>query len=170
MKRTICIYKIVFSALTFIFILSSCSLKKAKIDNDLKKYFDSRSVDGCFTMMDNSNGSITVYNMGMDTTRVTPASTFKIVNSLIGLETGKILNENMIIKWDGVKRSNEDWNKDMTMKEAFKVSNVAYYQEVARRIGKDTMKMYIDSLSYGNKNIAAAVDSFWLNNTLKDFS
>ena len=46
--------------------LFSCALKKAKIDNDLKPYFDAKNVDGCFTMLDNSNGSITVYNMGMD--------------------------------------------------------------------------------------------------------
>ena len=165
MKRINSLQSFIFCLLSFSF--SSCALKKAKIDNDIKKYFDSRNVEGCFTMMDNSNGSITVYNMAMDTTRVTPASTFKIVNSLIGLETGKILDENMVIKWDGVKRWNEDWNKDMTMKEAFKVSNVSYYQEVARRIGKDSMKMYIDSLSYGNKNMSGAIDSFWLNNTIK---
>jgi beta-lactamase class D len=152
-----------FSAL----FLFSCALKKAKIDNDLKQYFDTKNVDGCFTMMDNSSGSITVYNMAMDTTRVTPASTFKIVNSLIGLETGKITNENMVIKWDGVKRNREEWNKDLTMTEAFKVSCVPYYQEVARRIGSDSMKMYIDSISYGNKNIAGPIDSFWLNNNLK---
>lgn len=149
------------------FFLVSCSLKKAKIDNDLKQYFDAKNVDGCFTMMDNSSGAITVYNMAMDTTRVTPASTFKIVNSLIGLETGKITNENMVIKWDGVKRWKEEWNKDLTMIEAFKVSSVPYYQEVARRIGRDSMKMYVDSISYGNKNIGGPIDSFWLNNNLK---
>jgi len=167
MKRITFLQSFVFCLISLVFVLSSCSLKKAKIDNDLKKYFDSRNVEGCFTMMDNSNGSITVYNMAMDTTRYTPASTFKIANSLIGLETGKILDENMVIKWDGTKRWNEDWNKDMTMTQAFKVSNVAYYQEVARRIGIDTMKRFIDTLSYGNRNISGAIDSFWLNNKLK---
>ncbi len=161
------IYRIFFLAIITTFLFTSCALKKAKIDNDLQKYFDERKVEGCFTMMDNSNGSITVYNMAMDTTRVTPASTFKIVNSLIGLETGKITDENMVIKWDGVKRVNEDWNKDLTMKEAFKVSAVPYYQEVARRIGADTMKLWIDSISYGNKKISGPIDSFWLNNVLK---
>lgn len=145
----------------------SCTVNKAKIDNDLKKYFDAKNVDGCFTMLDNSTGEIIVYNMAMDTQRVTPASTFKIVNSLIGLETGKIRDENMVIKWDGVKRQREEWNKDLTMKEAFKVSAVPYYQEVARRVGKDSMKMYIDSIGYGNKNIEGPIDSFWLNNKLK---
>lgn len=118
-------------------------------------------------MLNNADGEILVYNMELDTMRFTPASTFKIVNSLIGLETGKILDENMLIKWDGVKRSNAEWNADMDMKQAFKVSNVGYYQEVARRIGADTMQHWIDTLAYGNGTIGESIDSFWLNNTLK---
>ena len=118
-------------------------------------------------MLNNADGEILVYNMELDTMRFTPASTFKIVNSLIGLETGKILDENMLIKWDGVKRSNAEWNADMDMKQAFKVSNVGYYQEVARRIGADTMQHWIDTLAYGNGTIGKSIDSFWLNNTLK---
>ena len=153
--------------ITSLIIISSCTVNKAKIDNDLKKYFDSSNVDGCFSLLDNAQGEITLYNMKMDTQRVLPASTFKIVNSLIGLETGKITDEKMIIKWDSIKRWNEDWNKDLTMEEAFKVSAVPYYQEVARRVGRDTMKLWIDSLHYGNININGPIDSFWLNNTLK---
>jgi len=152
---------------SFLIILSSCSVNTAKIDNSLKKYFDENKVDGCFTMYDNATGDVVVYNLGLDTTRFSPASTFKIVNSLIGLQTGAIENDTMLIKWDGVKRWNEEWNKDMDMKEAFKVSSVPYYQEVARRIGKDTMQRWIDSVGYGNKIIAGPIDSFWLNNRLK---
>ena len=149
------------------FAFAGCSVNQAEMDNNLKKYFDARKVEGSFTMLNNTNGKITVYNMAIDTSRFLPASTFKIVNSLIGLETGAITDENMTIPWDGVKRSNEEWNKTMDMKEAFKVSNVAYYQEVARRIGKDTMQHWLDTLSYGNKQMGKYVDSFWLNNTLK---
>ena len=152
---------------TFIICLFSCSVNKAKTDNSLKKYFDDNNVDGCFTLFNNATGEITVYNMALDTQRFSPASTFKIVNSLIGLQTGRITDEKMVIKWDGVKRSVETWNKDMDMTEAFKVSCVPYYQEVARRIGRDTMKTWIDSLGYGNKNIAGPIDSFWLNDQLK---
>ena len=151
----------------FLISLSSCSANKAKIDNNLKKYFDAKNVEGCFTMLNNTDGQITVYNMAWDTMRVLPASTFKIVNSLVGLQTGAITDENMVIKWDGIRRPIKEWNKDMDMKEAFKVSCVPYYQEVARRIGRDTMQRWIDSLSYGNKNISGPIDSFWLNNQLK---
>ncbi len=147
--------------------LCSCSVNKAKLDDSLKKYFDNNKVDGCFTLFNNGDGKVTVYNMALDTARVTPASTFKIVNSLIGLETNRITDEKMVIKWDGVKRWNEDWNKDLSMEEAFKVSAVPYYQEVARRIGKDTMQHWIDSLHYGNQQLGNRIDSFWLDNSLK---
>ncbi len=151
----------------FLISVSSCSVNRAKVDDSLKKYFDENKVEGCFTMLSNSDGKVTVYNLKMDTTRYTPAYTFKIVNSLIGLETGVITDEKMVIKWDGIKRVNEEWNKDLTMEQAFKVSSVPYYQEVARRIGKDTMQLWLDSLSYGNKNIGNKIDSFWLDNHLK---
>ena len=153
----------------FLFFISlvSCSVNRANVDDSLKKYFDDNKVDGCFTMFNNSDGKVTVYNLNLDTTRLLPASTFKIVNSLIGLETGVITDEKMVIKWDGIKRSNEDWNKDMTMEQAFKVSCVPYYQEVARRIGKDTMKFWLDSLGYGNKDLGDKIDTFWLDNHLK---
>jgi beta-lactamase class D len=154
-------------ALGFTIIFGSCTVNNAHVDNNLKKYFDSAHVDGCFSLLDNATGQIKVYNMLLDTQRILPASTFKIVNSLIGLETGIITDEKMVIKWDRLERWNDAWNKDLTMEEAFKVSSVPYYQEVARRIGKDTMKLWIDSLHYGNMNISGPLDSFWLDNTLK---
>jgi len=150
-----------------LFVINSCSVNKAEINNNLKKYFDAKNVDGCFTMLNNKDGSVMVYNMTLDTMRFTPASSFKIVNSLIALETGIAPNDSLVIPWDGVKRWRPEWNKSMNMREAFKTSNVGYYQEIARRIGMDTMKNWIDSLGYGNKNIGQYVDSFWLNNDLK---
>lgn len=148
-------------------LISSCSVNKANNDESLKKYFDENHVDGSFTMFNNADGKVTVYNMKYDTMRFSPASTFKIFNSLVGLQTGVILDEKMQIKWDGVERWNKDWNKDMDMTEAFKVSSVPYYQEVARQLGKETLQQWIDSIGYGNRNTSGAVDSFWLNNSLK---
>ncbi|CAN5271063.1 OXA-48 family carbapenem-hydrolyzing class D beta-lactamase OXA-54 [soil metagenome] len=159
-------YRFTFISLSLFAIFSSCSVNKAKIDNSLKTYFDQEKVDGCFSMFNNATGAVTVYNITLDTQRFTPASTFKIVNSLIGIETGRISDENMVIKWDGVKRR-AAWDKDLTMTEAFRESAVPYYQEVARKVGKDTMQQWIDSLKYGNMQITGPVDSFWLNNSLK---
>ncbi|MBS1947784.1 MAG: class D beta-lactamase [Bacteroidetes bacterium] len=155
-----------FSLLPFMF--SSCAPNNVTENNSLKKYFDSAQVAGCFGLFDNGQNDFTIYNLKRyRDSACTPASTFNIVNALIGIQTGAISDEHMVIKWDSVNRPNPEWNRDLAMEEAFKVSAAPYFQEVARRIGKDTMKKWIDSLGYGNKNTSGPVDSFWLNNQLK---
>lgn len=159
---------------TFYFLLTACSPNNVTEDDTLKKYFDENNVTGCFGLYDNGQGHFTIYNLKrFRDSSYLPASTFKIVNSLIGLETGKIVNEKMVIPWDGVVRrfpggaEATAWNKNLTMAEAFKASAVPYYQEVARRIGKDTMQYWLDSLHYGTAKITTRIDTFWLDNSLK---
>jgi len=154
--------------LLLIVSFTACSPNNVKLDNSLEKYFAENKVNGCFALMDNGTGEFTVYNLSRyrDSSYL-PASTFKIVNSLIGLQTGKIVNDSMVIKWDGNKRTFDSWNKDLTMYDAFRASAVPYYQEVARRIGKDMMQFWLDSLSYGSKKITSPIDTFWLDNSLK---
>ena len=148
--------------------LDCCSPNNVKIDNSLKHFFSENHVNGTFALFDNGTGQFTVYNLKRyRDSAFLPASTFKIVNSLVGLQTGKITNDSMVIKWDGVVRPVNEWNQDLNMYQAFRVSAVPYYQEVARRIGKDTMQQYLDTLSYGTKKITTKIDSFWLDNSLK---
>lgn len=157
---------------------SGCTGNNVTIDDSFKKYFDDNQVTGTFGIYDNAHNQFIIYNLGrFKDSAYLPASTFKIVNSLIGLETGRIRDEKMVIKWDGVTRlypngdTAKDWNKDLTMAEAFKASAVPYYQEVARRIGKDTMQHWLDTLGYasryGKPKITGSIDSFWLDNSVK---
>jgi beta-lactamase class D len=158
----------------FLFYIVSCSPNNVTVDNSLKKYFDENKVQGCFALYDNGQNQFTVYNLSRyrDSSYL-PASTFKIVNSLIGLEKGVISNEKMVIPWDGIVRkypngdTAKEWNQDLTMQQAFTVSAIPYYQEVARRIGKDTMQFWLDSLHYGTQKITSRIDTFWLDNSLK---
>jgi beta-lactamase class D len=154
-------------------IISSCSPNNVKTDDSLKKFFDEKQVTGTFGLYDNGTGQFSIYNLSrFKDSAFLPASTFKIVNSLIGIETGKIVNEKMVIPWDGVLRKfpNGDtakaWNRDLTMEEAFKASALPYYQEVARRIGTETMQRWLDTLNYGSKKIKTKIDAFWLDNSL----
>ncbi len=161
-----------FSLLLFIVALNSCAPNNVKTDDSLKKYFDENNVTGCFGIYDNGQDKFTIYNLARyKDSAYLPASTFKIINSLIGLQTGVISNEKMVIPWDGITRFKADWNKDLTMEEAFRVSSVPYYQEVARRIGKDTMQHWLDSLGYARRydtpRITNNLDTFWLDNTFK---
>jgi beta-lactamase class D len=92
-----------------------------------------------------------------------PASTFKIPNSLIGLESGVIPNIDFVIPWDGVKREYEAWNRDHDLKSAFAASAVPYYQELARRVGFTRMSSLVDKLDYGLMDVRAGnLDEFWL--------
>src|SRR3989440_7670751 len=97
-----------------------------------------------------------------------PASTFKIPNSLIALETGVVEDPDKdVFKWDGVKRAIEAWNKDHTLRTAIAASVVPVYQEIARRIGQERMQKYVDLFEYGNRNIGGGIDQFWLTGSLR---
>jgi beta-lactamase class D len=97
-----------------------------------------------------------------------PASTFKIPNSLIALETGVVEDPDKdVFKWDGITRPIEAWNKDHTMRSAIAASAVPVYQEIARRIGQQRMQQYVDLFEYGNRDIGGGIDQFWLTGNLR---
>ncbi len=165
---TNCFSKKCLLALIIFAFFQGCSSNNITNEEGMKKYFDENKVTGTFALYNNGQGNFNIYNLSRyKDSAYTPASTFKIVNSLIGLQTGKINNTKMQIKWDGIERPITAWNKDMAMEEAFKVSCVPYYQEVARRIGKETMQLWLDSLSYGTRKITSNIDTFWLDNSMK---
>ena len=148
-------------------VLTGCGKKKKIKEPYLKKYFDSCHVQGSFMLYDLKYGETTTYNAARCKQRFSPASTFKILNSLIALETGIATDENFILKWDGVKRDRDVWNQDMDLKTAFKESAVWYYQELARRVGVDKYKYYLKECDYGNADVSGGVDKFWLTGGLQ---
>ncbi len=158
-------------ALLFVILavfISSCNETRIKDHDDWGAIFQKHGVkDGCIILKDNNHESVHYYNKARCIQRFTPASTFKIFNSLAALETAVAPDDEMVIKWDGVVRDRAEINKDMSMREAFKLSNVAYYQEIARRIGQPKMQHFLDTCKYGNMTIAHGVDSFWLNGSLQ---
>ncbi|MES2645669.1 MAG: penicillin-binding transpeptidase domain-containing protein [Bacteroidota bacterium] len=162
------------SLIVILIFIHGCKSNNVTVENSFKKYFDDNNVAGCFGLWDNAQNQFTIYNLQrFRDSAYLPASTFKIFNSLAALSTGRIFSDTVIVPWDRVVRMGPggdtmaSWNKDMNMREAFQVSNVGFYQEMARRIGKDTMQMLLDSVKYGNRKIGGAVDKFWLDNSLK---
>ncbi len=135
--------------------------------SQMDSIFTANKVNGTLVLYDLKNQKNYVHNKKRANKGFLPASTFKIPNSLIGLETKAVKDENEIIKWDGVERSFESWNRDHSMKTAIKVSCVPFYQEIARRIGKTQMQQWINKINYGNKNISEKIDDFWLVGNLR---
>ncbi len=100
--------------------------------------------------------------------RMLPASTFKIVNSLIILETGAVSDRDVdVVAWDGVARSS-GWDQDQTLRTAFRRSAVWAFQHWAREVGHARMSELVARLNYGNARIGEAdeVDRFWLEGPL----
>jgi beta-lactamase class D len=99
---------------------------------------------------------------------ILPASTFKIPNSIIALETGVVADPDRdVFKWDGVVRAYPDWNHDHTLRSAIAASVVPVYQEIARRIGRERMQKFVDTFDYGNRDISGPIDRFWLDGAMR---
>lgn len=107
-----------------------------------------------------------VHNIDRSWNPYIPASTFKIFNSLVILEEKAVKGIHDTLKWDGTKRFYDQWNRDIDMADAIKYSCVWFYQEGARRVGEERMAYWLEEAKYGNREMGAAVDSFWLNGTL----
>lgn len=127
----------------------------------IRKYFNEAQTQGVFVIK--KNGHIEVYGNDLvrANTQYVPASTFKMLNALIGLENNKV-TVNEVFKWNGEKRSYSIWEKDMNLGEAMKLSTVPVYQELAKRIGLDLMQKEVKRVNFGNANIGTQVDNFWL--------
>jgi len=92
-----------------------------------------------------------------------PASTFKIANSMIALETSVVEDENTVLMWDGRKRAFKSWEADMTFKEAFHKSCLPCYQQLTREMGVENMQEYTQKLDYGKLVFdSTTYDSFWV--------
>jgi len=118
---------------------------------------------GTCVFVDCKSGEIFASDTAAASERLAPCSTFKIWNTLIGLEC-KIISsaDELFYTWDGQKRFLDVWNRDQTLKQAFQVSCVPAYQALARNIGKQNMKKWIEKIGYGDKDISSGIDDFWL--------
>jgi len=141
---------------------------QSQFSQNLAQNLQAANAEGCFILYDLKRDRYIRYNPQHCQKRFIPASTFKIFNSLVALETKAIADENTVILWNGVV-NNEflEWNQDQTMRTAFKRSVVWFYQELARRAGNERMSKYIEAAGYGNQDIGDKIDSFWLNGNLR---
>lgn len=140
-------------------IITPSCVRAQEIDKSLFKKYDTALV-----IYNRSSGTVINSNSTLSARRISPCSTFKIYNTLIGLELGLIKGpDEPWYKWDGIHRDIEGWNKDLTLREAIRVSAVPAYQILARQIGPKRMKKYIDEIGYGTKDISTGIDIFWLN-------
>jgi beta-lactamase class D len=147
---------------------------------DLSRFF--KDTDGAFVLYDLNQNRYIRYNEARCRERFSPFSTFKIPNSLIGLETNVVKDAEEIIRWEPQKFPSSaewttppavHWKQDHSLRSAIKYSVVWYYRELARRIGEQRLKKYVDDFKYGNQDISGGLSSpalyecFWINSSLR---
>ena len=101
--------------------------------------------------------------------RFTPCSTFKIISTAMLLESG-VASLDTRLGYDGTEYSIPEWNKDLTLLEAFRFSCVPYYRKAVLLLDKSYIQECLNALDYGNCDIAgtgsAADELFWLESSL----
>lgn len=151
----------------FLSLVFTDTPQNLEVRDEFTKLFDEAGVSGSFSLYNASTDTYILVNQEQFRVPYTPASTFKICNSLIGLESGVITDEHFIIKWDGVERRFKKWNADQDLKTAYKNSSVPYYQELARRVGAERMSALLNKSGYGNTDTSGGIDLFWLTGGLR---
>lgn len=162
--------------LSIVILVFSCTNKKTNSDKIQSPEIEREIVVSEFqTLIDSAdvNGSILIYDLKDDKyysnnfnwakKGYLPASTYKITNSIIALETGVVQSDSTLFKWNGEERRLKIWEQDMIFKDAFHYSCVPCYQEVARKIGVNRMNKYLDKFDYGKMKVDSTnIDLFWL--------
>lgn len=136
-------------------------------DKELKKIFEDHKIEGTLVISTLKSDELYIYNKKRADQRFTAASTFKIPHTLIALNEKLIKKETDIIKWDGIKRGYELWNKDQTLRSAISVSCVWCYKQFTKKISKEKYIDYLSKFNYGNKTVGKDKSSFWLNGDLR---
>lgn len=129
--------------------------------------FAEAGVRGTLVVHDVAADVYTVHDRARAHARYIPASTFKIANALIALDSGVVTSVDAVLPYGGGPTARSEWAHDMSLREAIRISNVPLYQGVARRIGLAGMADQVRKLAYGNADIGSQVDNFWLRGPLQ---
>jgi beta-lactamase class D len=137
---------------------------------DLARHF--AGVEGTFVLLDPQRGRTLRHDPERAGTRFLPASTFKIPNTLVALETGVVDGPDFALVWDSAAAPRQDWwpavwAREHTLRTALPASVVWYYQTLARRIGADRMRAHLRTFGYGNADVSGGIDRFWLDGGLR---
>lgn len=131
----------------------------------IQQLFNQANIQGVLVIRQQNTNTVYGNHPERANTAYIPASTFKILNALIGIEHQKTTPEE-VFKWNGEKRLFPAWEKNLTLKEAIQASAIPVYQELAQRIGQDLMASEVKRISFGNSDIGTNLTDFWLRGPL----
>nr|WP_063861087.1 OXA-62 family carbapenem-hydrolyzing class D beta-lactamase OXA-159 [Pandoraea sp. HD7676]ALA99193.1 class D beta-lactamase OXA-159 [Pandoraea sp. HD7676] len=134
---------------------------------DWGKYFADEGVKGTVIVLDGRTQTYQAYDAARAERRMSPASTYKIFNSLLALESGALDNEREVIPWDGKPRRVKAWNAALDLRNAFRVSCLPCYQVVSHKIPRQYAQAKLNEAGYGNRTIGRAAHAYWIDDSLQ---
>ena len=132
---------------------------------DLSSCF--QGYEGSFVLYDMAQDTWNIYDMDRAALRVSPDSTYKIYDALIGLEAGVITPEDSTMEWNRELYPFQEWNTDQTLQSAMSASVNWYFQEIDKQLGTSAIDRYIREIRYGNENTKGGLSSYWMESSLK---
>lgn len=152
-------------------LLATCAAapdSRAGPDHGLRPLGDYAELQAtCIVLYNRTTNEYRLHNMEQCQERLSPCSTFKVPNALIGLDTGVVSGPQDRKTWDGKERSRKILNQDHDLASSIKYSVVWYFQDLATDVGPQRMQAELDAFAYGNRDISGGQDRFWLSSTLK---
>ena len=135
-------------------------------DAGIAQIFARHDLNGTIVIASMSSNQRFIHNGLRAARKFSPASTFKILNTLIALEEGVANNKDELFIWDGRQYSIETWNRNHSLRSAFRVSCVWCYQSLAQKLSVEQYRNYLTLSEYGNLDSRFKVTEFWLDGSL----
>lgn len=123
--------------------------------------------EGSFVLYNSKENSWSVYDPDNARKRISPNSTYKIYDALLGLESGVISPESSVISWNGEACPFETWEGDQDLNSAIKNSVNWYFQSIDSQLGSDSIKSFLHTIQYGNQQTGSDMDLYWTDSSLK---
>lgn len=123
----------------------------------------------CTLVIDAATGATRVRSGERCNERLTPASTFKVPLSLIGFDTGILIDADRPA-WpykEEYQAWNNDWKQTTTPRTWLRDSVVWYSQVLTRTLGVRKFQQYVDKLGYGNRDLSGGLTTAWLASSLR---
>ena len=122
---------------------------------------------GSFVLYDQSADKWNIYNMEHASTRVSPNSTYKIYDALLGLESGIITPEHSTFTWNGEPYPFNSWEADQDLTSAIHNSVNWYFQAIDSQAGFEAVRTFLQTIHYGNQNTGTNLNLYWTDFSLK---
>lgn len=156
--------------ITAIFVLSAttliagCTQNNVQEDQQLKKYFQERNLEGTFGLFDNGHGTFTIHGL-QDFTgkKYAPGPTFHLVDALIGLEIGTIPDISSTLFSDSSDLS--ECNGANNLLTAFRSSCDNWFVQLNQLMDLQKFKFLLDTMGYasgkGGSILKGISGTFW---------